>query len=465
MPWSPERRTVRGWRRDLDSLSARIAPRFPRSDLGRRAKTYLVGLLGSARRKNCWQLAEDAGDEKPYGVQHLLGRAKWDAEAVRDELSEYVVENLGSEGAVLIVDETGFLKKGERSCGVQRQYSGTAGRTENCQIGVFLCYASEKGAAFIARELYLPKSWTADAERRAGAGIPEEVNFATQPQLARAMLERAFEAGVPASWVTGDSVYGGDRRLRMFLEAGEQPFVLAVKRSEPLWAKTDRGPAQVRADGLAERAAKEDWHRLSAGAGSKGERFYDWALLSLFRLQITEEERRFEHLLLVRRNTEDPEDLAYYVAFAPQGTPLEELIGVAGTRWRIESCFEAAKGEVGLGHYEVRSWHGWHRHVALALFAHALLAAIRAREQEATSRRPGADGPPFAQQIPDGPIPLTVPEVRRLLWSLALARTEPPELALGWSRWRRCHQARAKRCHYRRRSRRRPTLHTERSHE
>lgn len=450
MSWSPERRMVRGWRRDLDSLSARIAPRFSRSDLGRRAKTYLRGLLGSAWRKNSWQLAEHAGDESPYGIQHLLGRARWDADALRDDLREYAVSNLGDGGAVLIVDETGFLKKGERSCGVQRQYSGTAGRTENCQIGVFLCYASQKGAAFVDRELYLPKSWAADAERRAGAGIPDEVSFATKPQLARTMLERAFEAGVPASWVTGDSIYGGDRRLRMFLEARGQAFVLAVKRSEPLWATTDRGPAQVRADRLAQRAAEEDWHRLSAGAGSKGERLYDWALLPLFRLQITEEERRFEHLLLVRRNIEDPEDLSYYVVFAPRGTPLKELVGVAGTRWRIESCFEAAKGEVGLGHYEVRSWHGWHRHVTLALFAHALLAAIRAREQEATSRRPDATGRSFDRQIPDEPIPLTVPEVRRLLWRLVLARTPPTERVLGWSHWRRCHQARAKRCHYRR---------------
>lgn len=290
----------------------------------------------------------------------------------------------------------------------------------------------------------MPKSWTADAERRAGAGIPEEVSFATKPQLARTMLERAFEAGVPASWVSGDSIYGGDRRLRMFLEAGEQPFVLAVKRSEPLWATTDRGPAQVRADGLVQRASEEDWRRLSAGAGSKGERLYDWALLPLFRLQITEEERRFEHLLLVRRGVEDADDLAYYVVFAPRGTPLEDLVRVVGERWRIESCFEAAKGEVGLGHYEVRSWHGWKRHVTLALFAHALLAAVAARalRQQTTFRKGRAVEP----------VPLTVPEVRRLLWRLVLARTPPTERVLGWSHWRRCHQARAKRCHYQRRA-------------
>ncbi len=390
-----DRRTVRGWWAHLDAVGARIAPRFSRSDLGRRAETYLGGLLGSARRKNSWQLAENVGEESPYGVQHLLGRARWDAEEVRDDLRGYVVERFGDERAVLSVDETGFSKKGEKSCGVQRQYSGTAGRTENCQIGVFLCYASEKGAAFIDRALYLPKGWTNDAERREEASVPEEVGFATEPKLARMMLERAFETDVRAPWVTGDSIYGGDRNLRMFLEASGRPFVSAVKKSEPLWAYTDRGPAQVRADGLAEGVADEDWRRLSAGDGAKGPRFYDWALLPLFRLQLTEEERRFRHLLLVRRSMEDTEDLAYYVVFAPRGTPLEELIRVAGARWRIESCFEAAKGEAGLAHYEVRSWHGWHRHATPALFAHALLAAIQAREEIAPRRgeRPGAPPP------------------------------------------------------------------------
>jgi SRSO17 transposase len=458
MPKAMDRRTVRAWRRELDALSDRIASRFSRSDLRRRAGAYLGGLLGSARRKNSWQLAEDVGHESPYGVQHLLGRARWDADALRDDLRGYVVERFGDERAVLIVDETGFLKKGNKSCGVQRQYSGTAGRTENCQVGVFLCYASENGAAFIDRALYLPKGWTNDAERREEASVPEEVGFATKPKLARMMLERAFETDVRAPWVTGDSIYGGDRNLRMFLEASGRPFVLAVKKSEPLWAYTDRGPAQVRADGLAEGVADEDWRRLSAGDGAKGPRFYDWALLPLFRLQITEEERRFRHLLLVRRSMEDPEDLAYYVVFAPWGTPLEELVRVAGTRWRIESCFEAAKGEVGLAHYEVRSWHGWHRHVTLALFAHALLAAIRARE-ETTFRREGAAERSSTARAGLELVPLTVPEVRRLLWGLVLARTVPPERALGWSRWRRGHQARAKRCHYRRRS----TLHRERS--
>ncbi len=466
MPEATDRTTLRRWSRELDALCARLATRFPRSDLGRRAQTYLKGLLGSARRKNSWQLAENAGEDSPYGIQHLLGRANWNAGELREDLTEYVVENLGSQRAVLIVDETGFLKKGNKSCGVQRQYSGTAGRIENCQIGVFLCYASENGAAFLDRALYLPKDWANDEQRRVEAGVPDEVSFATKPKLAQLMLERAFEADVRASWVTGDSIYGGDRKLRMFLEASGRPFVLAVKRSESLWAYTELGAAQVRADGLAERATDEDWQRLSAGEGSKGERLYDWALLPLFRLQIIEEEGRFSHLLLVRRNIEDPEDLAYYVVFAPRGTPLEEMVGVAGTRWRIESCFEAAKGEVGLGHYEVRSWHGWHRHITLALFAHALLAATVARAREeaapsARSQRERVAGRSSTARATHELVPLTVPEVRRLLWSLLLRRKPPPERILGWSRWRRCHQAQAKRCHYRRHS----TLHKGRSQE
>ncbi len=456
-----DRNTVRGWRRELNVLSARIASRFSRSDLRRRAQTYLIGLLGSARRKNSWQLAESVSEENPYSIQHLLGRANWSAEELRDDLTRYVAENLGGGRAVLIVDETGFLKKGDKSVGVQRQYSGTAGRTENCQVGVFLCYASENGAAFLDRALYLPRDWANDEDRRAEASVPEEVSFATKPTLARMMLERALEAGVRAAWVTGDSVYGGDRRLRMFLEANEQSFVLAIKRSEPLWAYTDRGPAQVRADKLAEIAADEDWHRLSAGEGSKGPRLYDWALLPLFRLQITEEERRFEHLLLVRRNINDPEDLAYFVVFAARETPLDEMVEAAGARWWIEACFKTAKGEVGLGHYEVRSWHGWHRHITLALLAHALLAATvyQAREESA----PSEDSQRVAALAEL--IPLTVPEVRRLLWSLLLRGKPPPERALGWSRWRRRHQARAKRCHYQSRSRRRSTLHSGRSRE
>ncbi|MDR6504121.1 SRSO17 transposase [Burkholderia ambifaria] len=310
-------------------------------------------------------------------MQYLLERARWDADAARDVLRDYVVEQLGTRDAVLVVDETGFVKKGEHSAGVQRQYSGTAGRIENSQIGVFLCYAGHGGSAFIDRELYLPQSWTGDPQRCKVAGIPDTTKFATKPQLARQMLERALDAGVPCSWVTGDEVYGGDRHLRLWLESREQPFVLAVAKNEPLWWQ---GPTYVRADKIAAGLPAGAWRRLSAGAGAKGERLYDWALTPLWRLQITAEERRFGHYLLVRRSLDEKREHAYYVVYAPRRKASRQtLVNVAGRRWEIEISFEAAKGECGLDQYEVRRWQGWYRHITFALLAHAVLATLRVR--------------------------------------------------------------------------------------
>ena len=334
------------------------------------------------------------GEATPDGVQRLLNQAQWVANLVRDDLRGYVIEHLGDEGAVLIVDETGFSKKGNKSVGVQRQYSGTAGRVENCRIGVFLCYASGKGAAFLDRSLYLPKGWALDRERREEAGVPEEAQFRTKPELAEAMPERALDAGVPASWVTGDAVYGGARRLRMFPEERGQPFVLAVKRDEPLWTLDERGPARVAAHDLANGIQPEGRKRLSAGDGSKGPRLHEWALVPLFRLQLDEEERAWGHGLLVRRGLEDPEDPAYYVVFAPRETAtLEEMVRVAGTRRRIEECFEQAKGQFGLDEYEVRKWEAWHRHVTLSLLAHAFVAVVRSEEAQKGAPLPAISCP------------------------------------------------------------------------
>jgi SRSO17 transposase len=249
-----------------------------------------------------------------------------------------------------VIDETGFLKKGTKSVGVQRQYRGTAGRIENCQIGVFLAYASPKGRAILDRELYLPREWVEDWERRAEAGVPEGVTFQTKPQLARVMLERAIEAGVPANWVTGDGVYGGDRRLRVWLEQEEVPHVLAVKSNEPLWVATDRGPAQIAAAQLVAQVSPEAWVRLSAGEGAKRPRIYDWSRVAIRPLK----EPGRGYWLLARRNITQPEELAYYVCFGPEDTSLEELVRVAGMCWTIEESVEAAKGEVGLDQYEVR---------------------------------------------------------------------------------------------------------------
>jgi len=361
---------VVGWRGGLDALHGRIAGRFRRAEARARAKRYLAGLLDRVERKNGWQLAEHLGEPGPQGVQRLLNAAAWDADAVRDDLRAYVVEHLGAPDGVLVVDETGFLKKGTKSVGVQRQYSGTAGRIENCQVGVFLGYASAKGRAFLDRELYLPKEWALDAARRREAGVPPEVRFATKPQLARAMLERAFAAGVPAAWVAGDEVYGDDGAFRRWLEDETgYAYVLAVSCDHPVW----QAGTQERADRLVAALPPAAWAPLSAGEGSRGERCYDWACVRL----PYEGAPGTAQWLLARRSLSDPTEVAYHRAFGPAATPVAELVRVAGMRWAIEASFEDAKGAVGLDHYEVRKWTPWYRHVTLALLAHAYLEVVR----------------------------------------------------------------------------------------
>jgi SRSO17 transposase len=355
---------VQGWAGGLDAVVKRIAPRFTRAEPRRRAAAYLRGLLAPVERKNGWQLAEAAGDATPDGVQDFLSRAQWDAEAVRDDLHAYVVEHLGDAGAVLVLDETGFVKKGRKSAGVQRQYTGTAGRIENSQIGVFLGYAGRHGHALLDRALYLPKEWAEDADRRREARVPEAVAFTTKPKLGLAMLERARVAGVPFAWVVGDSVYGADHRIRRWAERHQRGYVLAVTSGQRLGLR----PVTTWIKGLPKRA----WQRLSAGDGAKGPRLYDWACVP-YRGGAP----GFRCALLVRRSIAKPAELAFYLTHAPEGTSPAELVRIAGTRWSIESLFEQAKGEVGLGHYEVRSWVGWHRHVTLAMLALAYLAAVR----------------------------------------------------------------------------------------
>lgn len=366
----PALSTVHGGVAYLSDIERRLAPYFERAEPRQRALTYLRGLLSPAERKNSWQLAEISGDATPYAFQHLLRRARWDSDAVRDELRHYVVQHLGDVDAVLVLDETGFLKKGRHSAAVARQYSGTAGKVDNCQIGVFLGYASALGHALLDRELYLPEAWTDDRERCQDAGIPADRHFATKPQLARQMLARTFAAGVPAHWVTGDSVYGNDRRLRMWLEAQPQAYVLAVSGQECVWL----GGQQRRIKTILAALPDDGWTRHSAGDGTKGPRWYDWRWLPLAE-PLEPDWRRW---LLIRRSVSDPQELQAYVVFAPHVTPLAEVVRVAGTRWTIEQLFEAAKGEVGLDHYEVRSWTGWYRHITLAMWALALLTVLRA---------------------------------------------------------------------------------------
>src|SRR3954452_16053338 len=356
---------VDGWAGALEQLVAGLAPRFFREAGWRRALNYLRGLLAPLERKNGWQLAEAAGDISPAAMQDFLTRTRWDADAVRDDLQDYVVEHLGDEKAVLVLDETGFVKKGTHSVGVKRQYSGTAGRIENCQVAVFLGYASRQGHALLDRALYLPKTWAGDEERRRIAWVPEDVSFATKPKLGIKMLERALDAGVPCAWVTGDCVYGGDSALRRFLEHRRVGYVLAVTSAQHL--------GLVPVLDWVEDVPANGWHRLSAGAGAKGPRLYDWAFLP-FRGAVPED---WGKGLLIRRSLGEKQELAFYLTSAPPGTTLADLVRVAGTRWTIEECFEAAKGEVGLDQYEVRSWTGWHRHITLALLALAYLTVLR----------------------------------------------------------------------------------------
>jgi SRSO17 transposase len=369
------------WAAGLEALHATIGPRFRRSEPRRRALSYLRGLLHPVERKNGWQLAEQAGERTPDGMQRLLDATEWDVDAVRDDLRAYVVEHFGQGRAVLVLDETGFLKKGTKSAGVQRQYSGTAGRIENCQVGVFLMYASPTGHAFLDRELYLPKAWMADQPRRREAGLPEAVEFRTKPQLGQLMLERALAARVPCAWVTADEIYGNDRRLRLWLEQQDLAHVLAVKSTEPLWVDTDRGPAQVAAAVIAAQIPTRAWRRLSVGQGSKGPRLYAWARFPIRPLK----EPGRGYWLLVRRSLAHPAELAYYVCYGPSSVTLADLARVAGVRWSIEEGFERAKDDVGLDQYEVRRYTAWYRHITLALLAHAYLEVTRA---EAT-----ADGP------------------------------------------------------------------------
>jgi SRSO17 transposase len=366
---------VGGWRAELDGLLARFGRLFVRAEPREQAGRYLEGLLGPVERKNGWQLAEHLGDARPWRTQRVLSHVLWDEEAARDLCREHAVERLGAEDAVLAIDETGFVKKGRHSAGVARQYCGTVGKVENCQVGVFLAYGSRKGHALIDRRLYLPEAWAGDPERRRAAKVPEDVPFLTKPAIAREMLARALDASVPCGWVLGDEVYGADRRLRAMLEERGRPYLRAIRGNDRLGSELDGSVGQHEPERLARALPPRAWRRLSAGAGTKGERLFDWARLRLARPR---EEADRERWLLVRRSIADPEDLAYFVVFAPAGLRLLDLARAAGRRWLVEECFEAAKQEVGLADYEVRSWRGWHRHVTLAMLALALLAGLRA---------------------------------------------------------------------------------------
>jgi SRSO17 transposase len=369
----------------LAELVVRIGSHFGRAEVRTRVGRYLHGLLAEVSRKNGWQMAEALGEANAHGVQRLLEEADWDEEAVRDELRTYVIEQLGEADGILVVDETGFVKKGKKSAGVARQYSGTAGRRENSQVGVFLSYASSQGAAFIDRALYLPDEWTQDRVRCREAGIPDEVEFATKGELAKRMLARAFAAGVPAEWVVGDTVYGYDE-LRLWLEAQRKKYVLAVPETHQVWVQGQSQPVGL----LAALLPEEAWVVLSAGEGSKGPRLYEWAWLQL--PDETEAASEWARWVLIRRSLSDRSERAYYRVYAPATTTLAQVVRVTGSRWKIEEGYEQAKGEVGLDQYEVRTWRAWYRYITLALMAHAALVVMRAqaRAQEKKVEKPAS---------------------------------------------------------------------------
>src|SRR5215218_5931892 len=378
-----EPHAIGGWSRALEDLHRRIGHRFARSEARERVKRYLAGLLGKVERKNGWQMAEAIGERDPQGVQRLLNVAKWDADAVRDDLREYVVGHLGDEHtAVLIVDETGFLKKGNKSVGVARQYTGTAGDTVNCQVGVFLAYASEKGAAFLDRALYLPRAWTGDPVRGAEAGVPEELVFRNKVELAEEMLERAFEAGVPAQWVVADSFYGRSHAFRAWLEERGRPYAVMVPKTNAV----PLGGRKKKIERLVERLPEGAFSEVRPAQDAGGGRPWEWACLDL----APDREKGMRRWLLVRRSTDDPEEQGFYQAYGPEGTQIEERVRVCQERWAVEERFAEAKGEVGLDHYEVRRWGAWHRHITLCLLAHAFLAPTRgAAVEEEGSRKKG----------------------------------------------------------------------------
>ncbi|HLI76408.1 MAG TPA: IS701 family transposase [Acidobacteriaceae bacterium] len=384
MSGRPTQAQVHGWAAEVLAIGERIGKHFARSQPRRRAIAYIQGLLSDTERKNGWQLAEHLGEATPDGVQHLLGRAHGDADAVRDDLTRYLAEHLGHSNGVLVVDETGFLKKGTKSVGVARQYSGAAGRIENCQIGVFLGYVTAKGRALLDRELYLPKEWTDDALRCKEAGVPDAVSFATKLVLARQMIDRAVAAGVPIRWVTADAVYGADHHFRLAIEKRGLGYVVGVRADFAVWS----GLRQVRVRNLLAEIPAHAWRRLSCGEGAKGLRLYDWALLQTN----SPEPETYVRWLLIRRSVADPSVVAYFACGGPPGTDLEALVRVAGARWAIEDLFELAKGDCGLNEYEVRNWVGWHRHVTLSLFALAVLTVIRSRAaRSARGKKRGLD--------------------------------------------------------------------------
>lgn len=435
------------WREALNHLHTRLAPHFARPEPRQRALRFVQGILSDVPRKNGWQLAEQAREATPYGMQRLLSGAVWNEDGVRDELRAFALQHLGRKDLIAALDETGFLKRGEHSAGVSTQHYGPTGDLRNCQTGVFLSLISPLGHTLVDRELYLPREWTDDAARCRRAGIPETRTFQTKPQLAMLLLQRLQRAGVELSWVVADTVYGGNPELRAWLDTQEQPYVLAVLSTEPVVLELpDRGVRRLAVREVAPLLAPSDWSRLSLSQGTKGPRLFDWACVPIWHLG----RDAGWHSLLVRRPLEAGEDPTYYLVLAPPATLLSTKVTALGGRWRIEEDFENSK-DMGLDHYEVRSYRGWYRHITLVLLALAFLTSlvIAARSLPGAPLEPPT---PSASDLVAGSLcPLSVPESRRLLARLLFPPPSSAPLVFQWSAWRRWHQRIASFYHLRRR--------------
>ena len=373
----------REYEEEFNNLSMRLSKIFASESSYQNMQKYIKGLLGSAERKNGWQMAEYLGEKTPYSLQQLLYRARFSADELRDGLREYVSENIGEEDGTIVIDETGFLKQGKHSCGVKRQYSGTAGRIENCQIGVFMTYASSKGHSPVDRRLYMPQEWMDDSERCKKAGVPEGVVFKTKPQMALEMLKEAVNTEFPFTWVTGDCVYGDYTDIRSWLEQNGKFYVFCVSGKSYVW----RGHKQESISSIIKNLPEEGWFEASCGDGSKGVRIYDWMALPM-NPGVTD---GYERSILIRRSKSSPDELRAYVCFSPTSTPKEKLVEIAGCRWTVETCFKESKSEVGLDHYEIRSYDGWHKHITFSCIALAFLTVLSSRS---------FDTKPFQQHNP-----------------------------------------------------------------
>jgi len=438
---------VMRWRGSLIQLHARLACHFARPEPYQRMLRFVQGILSSVARKNGWQVAEHAREATPYGMQRLLSQAVWDVDGVRNEVRTFALEHLGTSGAIVAIDETSFPKRGKHSAGVKKQYCGTTGQVQNCQVGVFLSYITPAGHTLIDRELYLPQDWLDERARCQQAGIPDTIPFRTKPDLAIQMLERLHHARVPVAWVVADSVYGGYAELRTWLETHQYPYVGAVACDEPVVLQTPAGVRRVEVrDVPALLLTDSSWQRLAMSEGSKGPRLFDWACVPLLYRGADDG----WHSLLIRRTLDATPEMAYYLVFAPPATSLHAKVTALGGRWRIEEDFANGK-DLGLDHYEVRSFVGWYRHITLVMLALAFLVSIAAAARTLAPASLPQREPSAADPVPTDLWPLSVPEARHLLARILFPAPSSVRLVIEWSAWRRWHQRLASFFHIRRR--------------